>query len=173
MIEIKNKIFTGVGARETPNGILRMMKLVSALLYKKGFTLRSGHSTGPDIRFEEPYFSADENMKEIYLPWKGFNGSNSKLYKIEKWAYDSVDELHPAPHLVTEPAKKLLARNYHQLLGYDETKSDFMICWTKNGDDVGGTGQTIRVARRYGIPIFNLAIEKDKEKLSKFLETLK
>ena len=37
--------------------------------------------------------------------------------------------------------------------------SKFVICWTKNGKGTGGTGQAIRIAKGFGIPVFDLAIK--------------
>ena len=33
----------------------------------------------------------------------------------------------------------------------------FVICWTKDAKDIGGTGLAIRLARKQNIPVFNLA----------------
>jgi len=68
----------------------------------------------------------------------------------------------------------LQARNSHQVLGLDlNTPSDFVICWTKNGKDQGGTFQTIRIARSYDIPIFNAGsfsdVDDAKKELNCFL----
>lgn len=76
--------------------------------------------------------------------------------------------------LFIQGARKLQARNSHQVLGLDlETPSEFIVCWTKNGKSSGGTGQAIRIALDYGIPIFDAGkynnIEKCKEELKKFL----
>ena len=32
----------------------------------------------------------------------------------------------------------------------------FVVCWTSNGKDKGGTGLAIRLARHHGIRVFNL-----------------
>jgi hypothetical protein len=54
-----------------------------------------------------------------------------------------------------------MARNYRQIRGLDAPDSKFVICWTPNGELKGGTAQAIKIAKNYGIPVFNLAIEKD------------
>lgn len=44
------------------------------------------------------------------------------------------------------------ARNSHQILGWDlETPTNFVVCYTK-----GGTGQAIRIANHYNIPVFDV-----------------
>ena len=48
-------------------------------------------------------------------------------------------------------------RNVHILLGTSlKSPVGFVLCWTKNGRTVGGTGLGIRVAQGYEIPVFNL-----------------
>jgi SpoU rRNA methylase family enzyme len=34
--------------------------------------------------------------------------------------------------------------------------TDLVICWTKDGAATGGTGQAIRMANHYGVPVLNL-----------------
>ncbi len=67
------------------------------------------------------------------------------------------------------------ARNCHQVLGCDlRTPSDFIICWTKNGKGLGGTGQALRIAKEYNIPIFDIGnyneIEIIKKEIYLFLK---
>lgn len=62
---------------------------------------------------------------------------------------------------------KLHARNCYQVLGADlRTPTQFVICWTPRGSGEGGTGQALRIAKAYNIPIFDLAIPAIKEQLS-------
>jgi hypothetical protein len=60
------------------------------------------------------------------------------------------------------------------VLGLDlETPSKFIICWTKNGKGQGGTGQALRIAKEYGIPIFDAGkfgnVDEVRKELMKFL----
>lgn len=71
-------------------------------------------------------------------------------------------------------------RNIFQVLGQNlRTKSKFVICYTKCGsttydethpDKTGGTGTAINVASFYNIPVFNLKLDADRERLEKFVE---
>jgi len=90
------KIFyTGIGSRKTPgpiNDIIEFSPLYrfyywGRILATKGFILRSGHADGADLAFEKGCDTVN-GKKEIYLPWKGFNGSDSKLYNLSKEAYE-------------------------------------------------------------------------------------
>jgi len=50
-----------------------------------------------------------------------------------------------------------MARNFRQVIGRDnESNSEFVICWTKEGKPVGGTGQALRIASDHNIPIYNM-----------------
>ena len=46
----------------------------------------------------------------------------------------------------------------------------FVICWTKNGKDIGGTGLTLRIAIENKIPIFNLYDENTFKKIEKYIK---
>ena len=53
-----------------------------------------------------------------------------------------------------------MARNICQVLGEDPTDpsgySKVVVCWTPKGGIIGGTGQALRIAKRYDIPVLNL-----------------
>lgn len=147
--------YAGIGSRETPDEILRWFTIVGKYLAKKGFILRSGGADGADLSFE---IGCDKGFgeKEIFIPWKGFNGSGSSLCEVSQEMYDMAEKYHPYWHNLKDGAKKLHARNCSQVLGPDlKTPSQFIICYTKNGKLTGGTAQALRIANDYKIPIFN------------------
>jgi len=154
------KYYTGVGSRNTPNDILRLMTKIAKYLHDLGYTLRSGGAEGADKAFEN---SAGKD-KEIFLPWKGFNKSDSELYKIPFDALMMAKDVHPCWGNCSEAVRRLHARNVLQVYGHDlNSCSDFLICWTKNAKTVGGTAIAIKLAELNNIPIFNLASENDKK----------
>lgn len=159
--------YTGVGSRETPEEVMLLFVEVAKYLAKQGYILRSGCAKGADTAFEEGCDIA-EGDKEIYLPWESFEGSSSKLVishistenltaiETSKKAYTLASQFHPYWKNLSQGAKKLQARNGHQLLGKDlNTPSKFVLCWTPNGSGSGGTGQAIRIAKHYKIPVFD------------------
>lgn len=158
------KIYTGVGSRETPEPIIALIYQISKKLDKMGFLLRSGGANGADSAFEQ--FST---RKEIFLPWDGFNGrqhdgeSYFDYLQCPGWsvAKASVDVFHPSPENLSKSGRSLMARNALQILGGDcKTLTNVVICWTKNGKEVGGTSQAIRIARHKNVPILNLGDKK-------------
>lgn len=167
IIHFKNKItesspivrhtkrYAGIGSRETEEWKKYCMINIGKWLATKGYELYSGHAQGPDSWFEEGCDMANGN-KSIYIPWKGFNGSNSGLYEITEKAMKLAEKYHPAWSKCSEPAKKLMARNCYQVLGLElNNPVDFVVCNTKQGKLLGGTAQALRIAMDYNIPIFN------------------
>lgn len=145
-------IYTGIGSRETPTELKNDIKTIVEHLNKKGYTLRSGGAPGADSFFEE-----HAEKKEIYLPWRGFNGNTSLLFNPTPEAFEMAQKYHPNWGRLSYGAKKLMARNCHQVLGLDlKSPTDFIVCWTKDGKATGGTGQALRMAEDLKIPVYNL-----------------
>jgi len=75
-----------------------------------------------------------------------------------------VNQFHPAPDKLSPAGRKLMARNGFQVLGTSlKDPVNAVICWTRNGKFSGGTGQALRIAHAYKIPIFNLYDPKNFE----------
>lgn len=166
--------YCGIGSRNCPNEFLDYFTLAGSFLAIKGLILRSGGADGCDLAFEDGC-SAVGGKKEIYLPWNGFNGSKSNLVVKDQRAFDIAKKYHPYWYNLKDGAKKLQARNSHQVLGWDlKSPTDFILCWTKNGEMVGGTSQALRIAEDYNIPIFNFGkyktVEDSQKPFKEFLE---
>jgi len=162
------KYYTGIGARKTPKDILSLMTKISLYLSKKGYILRSGGAEGADKAFEEGVL---EELKEIFLPWPNFNNNKANFVPISKEAMEMAKKYHPYWINLKEGAKKLQARNCYQVLGKNLDKpSNFVICWTPGGKEIGGTSQALRIAKNYNIKIFNLGNKKDLDRISKKIE---
>lgn len=160
--------YAGIGSRETPQNILLLMQQIGLKLLSKDYILRSGGAPGADSAFET-YIPKDK--KEIYLPWKNFNNNPSELYTISQEAIDLVYMYHPCARNLSSGAMKLMARNGYQVLGKDlKTPSKFIVCWTKDGEASGGTGQALRIAVDYKIPVFNLYKKNAIDLLNEYLE---
>ena len=146
--------YAGIGSRETPANIRALFGELAYELGDMGYTLRSGAAEGADAAFERGL--ANHHEKEIWLPWKGFNNHPSAFYRPTADALQLAASLHPAWERCAQGARKLHARNMHQILGQDlSTPVDFVACWTKEGSGAGGTGQAIRLAKSRGIAVFD------------------
>lgn len=138
-------------------------------LARMGYTLRSGGADGSDTAFEEGA-NAMGGPKEIYLPWEGFNGRSSKLYNISEEAMSLAAAIHPAWDKLKQGAKKLHARNTYQVLGpHLNQPSRWLICWTEGGKEIGGTRTAIVLAKQHKIPIWNLGIQSNLDKIRNML----
>ena len=147
--------YAGIGSRKTPRKYIEVFQRVAKYLATQGVVLRSGGADGADKAFE---IGCDlvNGKKEVYIPWKGFNNSNSRLVVTDKKAFEIAQKYHPQWAILSQGARKLQARNCHQVLGHDlKTPSNFIICWTPEGKGQGGTGQALRIARDYNIPYFD------------------
>lgn len=168
-----SKYYAGIGSRETPDDVLELMYSLAQDFYHKGWTLRSGGAPGADQAFEwgiaDAYIydnnSPVECFAEIYLPWPSFEEKNRswiipRLTEPGPGAAGIAQVYHPRYTYLSHGAKKLIARNTHQILGPDleqiETV-DFVLCWTKEAKGGGGTGQAIRISKAWGIPVYDLA----------------
>lgn len=151
--------WAGIGSRGTPESILIKMTEISCVLSTGNCILRSGAASGADTAF---YNGSSRSKREIFLPWEGFNNFRSDGTfivpddTIFKQAMEIASKFHPAWDKCSFGAKKLHARNSFQILGADlQTPSSFVVCYTKDGLTGGGTGQAIRIANHYNIPVFD------------------
>lgn len=147
--------YAGIGARKTPKDFLDLMERVAFFLSKNNILLRSGGADGADNYFEKGCDRGFGN-KEIFLPWKGFNKSNSNLIVSEK-AFQIAESYHSNWQNLKWSVKSLFSRNVHQILGYElNDPVNFVLCWTENGLGKGGTGFALSIAKKQGIPIFDM-----------------
>ena len=167
-------IYAGVGSRETPDTILKLMVNIAVDLAQKGWLLRSGLAEGADQAFHLGATIAN-GQQENYIPWKGFNGASSQAIitpHLPSWnaALKISSRFHPAWGRCSEGAKKLHGRNLYQIVGRGlDLPVDCVICWTKNGREIGGTAQAMRIAKHLQIPIFNLFFDDHINKLNDFV----
>lgn len=183
--------YSGIGAEETPTDVQKSMEKISLFLYKKKFIMRSGHCRGADWSFEKPllpYINKREKVAEIYLGWNNFGREEHGIKKVwhdginyftftnfSKSIQEKAEKLAASVHEDWEEcgkwAKLLLSRDVLQLLGQDlKTPSNFVVCWTPGGKDIGGSRIVIRLAKKNGIPVYNLG---NKDGLDKFREFAK
>lgn len=177
---MKFKIYAGIGSRETPEPVQKLMFKIAGLLAKKGYVLRSGAANGADTAFELGC-NALGGKKEIWLPWKGFNDhEDTGLYPNPGHFAKAEIALEHWSRL-SQGAKRLHARNVGQVLGSNlETPVDFVLCWTPDGavdrsecgSKTGGTGTAIKLASDAGIPVINLARYSDVQTLENDIKNL-
>ena len=168
---MKTNYYAGIGSRSVPNDIGELMTEIARFQASRGWILRSGGAIGADNFFEK----GAGNLKEIYLPWFRFNNNDSLLSLNEMTEAGAAEEItqgfHPAWDKLSQGAKKMMVRNCFQVLGANLTDySKYVICWTSDRKDSGGTGQAIRIANAYDIPVYNLFFEETREKIKKQID---
>lgn len=166
---MKYNYYAGIGSRSTPEHIQKIMTEIAEILERKKFILRSGGTNGADQAFER---GVKHNNKEIFYTDK-YNIGKEWFYEYNKDDLDIAEKFLKAYHpayknggvgIKRSSAKKLLMRNTFQIFGVgDNTEnSKFIICYTPDGAesftsyDTGGSGQAIRIAVDYDIPVYNL-----------------
>jgi len=170
--------YAGIGSREVPERIAALMTKAAEWLAECGWTLRSGAASGSDTAFEVGV--PEWGGVELYLPFPTFGldpaqargpitplrRSRIRLRRPTDTAYEIAAQYHPRWARLPVTARALHARNSHQVLGpFLDEPVEFVLCWTPDGADgvkrktsaaTGGTGQAIRIAAGYGIPVMNL-----------------
>lgn len=164
------RYFAGIGSRSAPSDFKVVVEKITPFLIKKNFILRSGGAEGADSFWAESY-EKHGGQAEIYLPWLGFNESKSKLLWQQK-DWDVAAKFHPNWDNLKLGAKQLMARNTCQLGINADAFSEFVCCWTPEGKGGGGTGQALRLAEFYKIPIFDFGDSKTLDKFRKFCKKM-
>lgn len=187
------RYYAGIGSRETPSDVLELMEAVAYTLARAvpvtsayrpdlydGWALRSGGALGADSAFERGAMrgmDADllEPWPQIFLPWRGFNDRpvGPDHFPPPNSAYEIAASFHPGWSYLRRGGRALHARNVQQVLGPEPSKptpSAMVVCWTMGARGGGGTGQAIRVARRCGIPVFDLADGETRERFDRYVQ---
>ena len=139
------KIYAGIGSRETPEAVLREMLTIGAARAVLGWKLHSGGARGADSAFEAGCDLQSGHKHVFYAK------------DATEEAMQLAAKFHPAWNRCSPYARRLHARNMFIILGPElDRPVDEVICWTKNGGATGGTGQAIRAAHHYDIPVNNL-----------------
>lgn len=175
------KYYTGIGNRNSPAAILPVMQKIGEVLAKKGYTLRSGGAEGADEAFEQGCLKV-AGSKEIYLPWASFRSkpvNKDGYFYTRDYDYEAYQKakalaqtFHPAWDRLPDAAKMHHTRNVHQVLGLDvRTPSDFVVCYD-SAFQSSGTKQAIRIAQHVKVPVFNLYIKEDADRLLPYIKSL-
>jgi hypothetical protein len=168
--------YTGIGSRTIPLILSNLFTNLSSYLESHNFILRSGGAGGTDLSFESGI--KDKNNCRIYLPRKLFNKNESQLYlgninpKLESDARDIARSIHPNPYALRGFSLLAHTRNAFQVLGDDlNSPSDFLVCYTENGESKGGSRTAIELAKKNNIPVFNFGNKVDIDNFYLFMST--
>lgn len=168
------KAYAGIGSRDITFREKDIIFKIAQKL-KNDYTVYSGNADGADITFQ---MGAESNFV-AFLPWNDFNkekfdytiGTYNILSDKDDKALESVRLFHPKPSSLSIGAKKLMARNYKQVMGdpaLDLPPVNFIVCCA-NGSHIsvsGGTGQALRIAFDEGISVINIRANSWQKRLS-------
>lgn len=176
--------YAGIGSRDTPEHIGLIMTALASELGKQGYILRSGAARGADTFFE--IGTQDPSQKQVFIHCERLRDGrchdtqkgyfNAQRYIDYAQAVNIASEVHPAWHRCDRTAQEMHARNVYQVLGPElkpATYSKFLVCWAIpdiHGVPEGGTRTAWKIAARYGIPRFNLAVQSDRQRIVNWLE---
>lgn len=164
------RIYTGIGSRNTPADVLTLAGTIARRLSDQGWHLRSGGARGADQAFEIGCCGACDSYAPV-----------PQRYAPADWAMaESIAaQHHPAWTRCSGYVRQLHTRNVFQILGHEglNEPSRFVLCWTPDGCEdgtrttraTGGTGQALRIAATFGVPIYNLANPATRQRIERWL----
>ena len=183
--------YTAVGSRETPAAVGKLMREIASGLERRGYVLRSGAALGADSAFEdgvtthkEIFVPWDGFLAATYrrVAGKAYVSpeERGKRYREEPGIFvlEDLPLRKEAEELAAWVAtldgrdfstyrsgtRALHVRDVYQVLGRDlRSPAQFLICYApvEGGSIKGGTKVAYEVARRYGVPTYNLLVEQD------------
>jgi len=181
--------WAGIGSTRLDEKECRFCWWVGWLMAKHDWELVTGAAVGADQAYAEGTLYAGGSVV-LELPWstyekKWVDWARSRGAKIRTLpaeiapdsiaAYQSVDRFHNKPKALRPGARRLHARNFNIICGWQGKQPvDLVIAWPKVNQwgHLGGTGQGLRIAQHYGIPTEILGHSDTRKKIqAKIRET--
>ena len=156
--------YVGAGMSTTPPDIAEMMEGAAETFAAEGLFLR----TGPGQVACEAFMrgARDPSKYAVYIPALTFGNLSTRdpgIYGPFEGNFDSAinyaRKFHPAWHGMVGSVQWLMASASYQVLGPNlDDPAKFVLCWTPDGIGGDTTGQVLRLARAFDIPIFDLGV---------------
>lgn len=169
------KPYAIVANNDAPAEILVKFQEIAHYLESKGYTLRTRGMEGADDAVEKTV-----QRIEVHLPWREFNGKQSKFTFNTDRAFAIAKMFHPTFDTMKKGIQAFLASNARLVMG-DKMVSPalFLICWTEDGAEsirsrtsrTGFAGHPIAIASALGIPVFNLSKPDAQQRLTFLVES--
>lgn len=180
------KYYAGIGSRVLPMPIINLIKEIGYKMALKGYILRSGAADGSDSDFEYGCIHACGEA-DIFLPWRGFKNRVKGKFKGINYIDPIQGQMSVSRRLMidtgiiphwdkmNETSQKFHSRNVNQVEGdFDEPDVTVVIFYAPTDwatDEVqGGTRTAVELARKKGIPTYNLYVESEKSRIMEILE---
>ncbi len=161
------------GNESPPPAVLQALQRLVPEMEKRGYVIRSGGMKGMENAVEE----LARNL-EIHLPWKGFDGKESKFTYTSDEAKEFAKRYHPAWDQAKPVVQTFCAKNVRLMLGKDlKSPTQILIIWSEDGAEhvrertakTGLTGIAVALASELRIPTFNLQRPDAEQRLMQYL----
>lgn len=149
-----------IGSRELNEEQRDICFRIGRFIAQQGAEIHSGNAEGADQAFASGGNSVEPKLVHLHLPWPNFNreaivrGNVIHLVHEQSHYEEIAAKHHPKWNYLRQGAKKLHTRNVSIVL-YPLLK-DMVLAWPSTRPGGGGTGQGIRIAERYEIPVRQL-----------------
>jgi hypothetical protein len=163
-----------IGKKETSPEEQNLLIRIGGWLALQGFTVSSGNAAGSERFFALGASMVNPRLVELHLPWEGYNPEfifplNEVIVAPDTHERQMlVKRLHPKPDTLNDRTVRLHCRNIGIIEG-----TEFVIAlpnWDK--PDGGGTGMGLKVAEHFGIRIFDLSKEEDRQRILAKIDNL-
>ena len=161
------------GNENPPPAVLQALQRIIPELEKRNYVIRSGGMKGMESAVEE----MARNL-EVHLPWKGFDGKESKFTYTSDEAKEFAKRYHPSWDQVKPVVQTFCAKNVRLMLGKDlKSPTQVLIIWSEDGAEhvrertakTGLTGVAVALATDLRIPVFNLQRPDAEQRLMQYL----
>ena len=164
-------LYAGIGSREVSQDMFRFLSSIGMKMATNEHTLRSGGAIGSDTAFETGHLQVTKHNIEIFRP-----DDISVVKYLEIANSNKMSLLYNACFEYPFDAMKywtqqLLMRNLLTIIGHNlSTYVDGVICYTRDGQEIGGTRYAIRIAKQLNIPVLNVGNRSMYTKVAKWLK---
>lgn len=159
--------YVGAGMSTAPKEILYLIEDAAQMLASEGVHLRTGCGQGPCEAFVRG--AKDPSLYSVFIPGLVFGNLNTKNPSIYgpytegfidfEHATNYARKFHPSWPGLAGTVQRMMAMVSYQVLGPQLIDRPlFVLCWTPNGIGGDTTGQVIRLAQAFSIPIFDLGV---------------
>lgn len=151
--------------KDFPQEVKTSLYNIASKLIQKKYTVRVH---GGDKEFIDKVATLSDKFVEVYLPWRGFNESDSKHTFNTATSKEIARTNFLGWEKIPDSVKAILASQVRLVFG-DKNNSIILclITWSKDGasrsaevtKDTGRSGFIIKVAATYSFPVVNISKE--------------
>jgi hypothetical protein len=159
-----------IGTRELTKEENALLVEIGAWLVRQGYIVSTGLAVGSDQAFGWGANSVDPTRLELWQPWPNYEKASIKPGNIvhpspEPWMFEMTSKYHPNWEACSQGTRRLHARNVGIVVGVKSVVA------LPGRQRLGGTGQGMRIAASLGIPVLNLRIKYDLDKVLRKIRT--